>query len=128
MNLTTHKLRAAIGLTLAAICAFTPRSTAAGAGHESAVSAPPRPGLTLQRFHSRDEVFRGDDRRLQMSAVATAVVGLESMDSRRADAELHDLRADPPRRAGQPPEIASTTFTCERSSIGVSRAARSRST
>ena len=98
MNLTTHKLVVAIGITLAAICAFTPRSTAGGAGHESAASAPPAPGLKMQWFHSHGKVILANDRHVETNSVATAVVGLESMadlQSLRRSFDLSDVRTVP---------------------------------
>ena len=98
MNLTTHKLLVAIGITLAAICAFTPRSTAGGAGHESAASAPPGPGLKMQWFHSHGEVILANDRHVETNSVATAVVGLESMadlQSLRRSFDLSDVQTVP---------------------------------
>ena len=78
MNLTTHKLLAAIGLSLAVIFALVPRSTAAGAGQASPAAAPPRPGLQMQWFHSHASARSLQD--IETNFGSTAVVGLESMD------------------------------------------------
>ena len=73
MDLTTHKLLAAIGLTLAAIFAFAPRSTAAAAP----ASAPPKSGLQMHWFHSQAGVRSLQSRESRFGS--KAVIGLESM-------------------------------------------------
>ena len=99
MNLTTHKLLAAIGITLAAICAFIPRSTAGGAGHESAASAPPDPGLKMQWFHSHGEVILANDQHVETNFARhgrrrSRVDGRPSVTSQKSF-DLSDVRTVP---------------------------------
>jgi hypothetical protein len=79
------KVLAAIGVSIAALLAFAPRSTPAVFGHGSGAraatvsfaSSPPRPGRPMHWFHSRATV-----RSLESYAGrfgSTAFIGLESM-------------------------------------------------
>jgi subtilisin family serine protease len=73
MDLTTHKLLAAIGLTLAVLFAVLPRSAAAAAP----ASAPPRSGLQMHWFHSQTGARSSQSRETRFGS--KAVIGLESM-------------------------------------------------
>jgi len=102
MNLTTHKLLAAMGLSLAAIFVFAPRSAATGAGHVSHAAAPPKPGLPMRWFHSHATARSLQN--LETNFGSTAVIGLESMDdltSLRKSFGFRDVRRVPALHAVQ---------------------------
>src|SRR4051794_2842225 len=92
VNPTINKQLAAIGVALAAVFAFVPRSTAAAAP----VSAPPKSGLQMHWFHAHATARSLESRESRFGS--TAVIGLESMQdlaSLKATYRFESVRAVP---------------------------------